>query len=230
VVSPPLPTKPLVRTSVGASPPPLPPRTNARVEQVWSNSTTPGPVNFDIIVYVYDPSGKEIASVQGTGSVSAGNSTTWTPPGPIVLDGATLWHLVPTPAVYSLGAFISVAGAAVSWVSWWPHPSAQGALSGVQQPLPPSVATPLLPQVHPLGLVCTCVMVMVCKECMVCTVCVVCVDAGVPVDSDQVNFGIRRTRWDAATVRCPPLSPLPPCLTFMCAASTHPPSHPLPAH
>ena len=74
--------------------------------EVWNNDTGPAQ-SFIVDLTVFDASGKVVATSSGPGTTS-GAVTTWTPPQPLPLPGATLWHLVPKPALYTLATSLTV--------------------------------------------------------------------------------------------------------------------------
>jgi hypothetical protein len=68
---------------------------------------------FSLSIEVHDPSGALVGTVTGTGSVQAGNGTTWSPNVPLPLPNASLWHLVDaplSPALYTLCTTLAVDG------------------------------------------------------------------------------------------------------------------------
>jgi hypothetical protein len=80
--------------------------------EVWTNVTGAAQA-FTLSLSVYDPTGALVGSVTGSGSVEAGNTTTWTPEAPVALPSASLWHLVApplSPALYQLVTVLSVNG------------------------------------------------------------------------------------------------------------------------
>ena len=65
-----------------------------------------------------DAAGRVAATAGGDGSVSgAGGTTPWTPPAPLTLTRAALWHAQPRPALYTLATTVSVGGALVDAVN-----------------------------------------------------------------------------------------------------------------
>ena len=51
-----------------------------------------------------------MGSTSGSGSVSADNGTIWQPSSGVSLADATLWHLVKSPALYTLHTELSIGG------------------------------------------------------------------------------------------------------------------------
>jgi len=83
--------------------------------EVWTNTTGPAQ-SFSLSLLVTDPTGAVVGSASGSGSVSAGTATIWSPTSPIVLNAASLWHPValPTlPSLYTLTTTITVGGSVV---------------------------------------------------------------------------------------------------------------------
>ncbi|MDR3742232.1 MAG: hypothetical protein P4L40_24715 [Terracidiphilus sp.] len=82
--------------------------------EVWSNVS--GTQTFSLALSVSDPTGAVVGSASGSGTVTAGVATVWSPSVPIALPGASLWHLVALPALpalYTLNTVLSVGGEAL---------------------------------------------------------------------------------------------------------------------
>jgi len=81
--------------------------------EVWTNATSAA--GFSLTLQVFDPTGKNVGSAFGSGTVSPGQPTIWSASA-ISLPGASLWHLVAPPAspsLYTLTTTLSVGGTVV---------------------------------------------------------------------------------------------------------------------
>lgn len=96
--------------------------------EVWNNASTAQA--FSVALTVFNAAGAAVATSSGSGTVPAGGAVTWSPPSPVALPGAALWHLVAPPlkpALYTLTTTLTVGGVAVDATNvtfgvratWW---------------------------------------------------------------------------------------------------------------
>lgn len=80
--------------------------------EVWSNASG-SPQSFTVSLSVRDASGAVVGSASGSGVVSVGSPVVWSPSSAISVAGAALWHVVATPALYTLSVSVTCGGSVV---------------------------------------------------------------------------------------------------------------------
>ena len=86
--------------------------------EIWNNGSASQ--SFSVALTVADATGKTVGSAAGKGTLDAGRAVNWSPASPIVLAGATLWHVVQPPnkpALYTATVVLTVGGKPVDSVT-----------------------------------------------------------------------------------------------------------------